>query len=271
MRIFCSLLIMICVGVAACGESGDSSADTTPTSAKPSTSATTTSPTPSTTSADDDLSIADAASSLDAVDSVVVTYCEAALETETRVAAADFTDPVEVEDSVRLQFETLDALEVPEVIETEIKTLLDAIDRYYVLLETVEFDYAAIEDEVLNIFGDPDVARALATLDKFDADNCPLALDGGFEPDENPLGLTEADVLVLLADPNGREGIAEGIVSSTGITLDGARCFLDTTDPTIVAALFSIGVGDQTQVDPEVAGSIFEAFATCGLPSDAFG
>lgn len=175
MRILCALSIMICVGAAACGASGDSSTNTT--------------------------------STLDVVDSVVVAYCEAALETETRV-----------------------------------------------------------EDDVLNMFSDPDVARALATLD-----NCPLALDGGFEPDENPLGLTEADVLVLLADPDGREGIAEGIVSSTGITLDEARCFLDTADPTIVAALFSIGVGDQTQVDPEVASSIFEAFATCGLPSDTFG
>jgi hypothetical protein len=141
MRILCALLIMICVGAAACGASGDSSTNTT--------------------------------STLDVVDSVVVAYCEAALETETRV--------------------------------------------------------------------------------------------------EDPLGLTEADVLVLLADPDGREGIAEGIVSSTGITLDEARCFLDTADPTIVAALFSIGVGDQTQVDPEVASSIFEAFATCGLPSDTFG
>lgn len=55
------------------------------------------------------------------------------------------------------------------------------------------------------------------------------------------------------------------------MTLEQANCFLDETDPNVAAALFAIGVGDQTQVDPAVAGGMFEGLVACDMSIDMFG
>lgn len=257
MRHFLPLVLILSFLAASCGSSTSSTADTT-TSSPPDTVAETT-----TTS--------EVVLDTDSDDAVIDDYCASVNEIDARFAAADFNDPVAVEAALAFQIDTMRAADIPPAIEGDIATMLTTSDDYYQLLETVDFDLMAVETDIIALFDEPAIETAAQNIDEFELQNCPIILGDDVEVDENPLGLTEDDVLEMLQNPAGRAGIAEGIVESTPMTLDQANCFLDETDPNVVAALFSIGVGDQTQVDPDVSGGLFEGLLECDMSIDMFG
>lgn len=260
-RTLLSLVLLVSLVSASCG-SNSSVADATTTTADTATAeiSTTTEVTTTTEEVEEGSD-----------EAIVMAYCASVRDVDARLDAADFTDPIELEAALTYQIDTIASTEVPREIQDDITTMLTVSDDYYQLLETVDFDLFAVEAEILALFETPAVEAAGQNLDEFEAENCPIVLDDAFETDDNPLELTEQDVMDLLQDPAGRTGIAEGIVASTGIDLEAANCFLDETDPSVVAAIFSIGVGNQTQVDPEMAGGMFEGLAACDLSIDTFG
>ncbi len=259
MRHFLSLVLLLSISGVSCGGSTPSASDLASTTTE---AATTTIDSTTTTE-----TMVDA----DSDEAVVDKYCANISEIDSRFDAADFSDPVALEEALTFQIDTMNSTTIPPAIQDDIATMLSVSDDYYQILETVDFDLFAVEDEIASLFDEPGVEAAGQNLDVFESEHCPLTLDEDIEIDDNPLGLTESDVLDLLQDPVGRAGIAEGILESTSMTLEQANCFLDETDPNVVAALFSIGVGDQTQVDPEVSGGLFEGLVACDMSIDMFG
>ena len=276
MRRSLAVLLTLVLTATACG--GSTTADTAPadeaeaaTTTEAETTTTTEAATTTTTTEAETTTTTEAPEPAPSDDAVVSAYCAAAAEVDATLDAADLLDPVALEEALVYQVDTMSAVDAPAEIEADIQTMLVTSDEYLQILEDADFDITVAEDEITALFERPDVDAATTNIESFELENCPLAVDDEFEPSPNDLGLTEDDVRELLADPAGREGIIEGLTSSTELTPEEASCFLDETDASVVVGLFAIGVGQETTIDPAVATGMIEGLTACGLTLDVFG
>lgn len=264
------LLLLLALVAAACGSSTEEAADTTTTTEAPAetTSTTTEAPTTTTTTTTEAPTTTTAPAEIDPDDPTVVAYCEAGDSVNARIDAADFNDPIAVEDAFGYQYDTMSVVEAPAAIEADVATMVDMSNSAYLILEDYDFNFFAASEEIFALTESPEFVAASETLDAFGEAYCPQVEDA--DPLENELGLTEADVLDLLQDPVERLSVAEGMREGTTLTSEEAMCVLDETDPNVIAALFSVGVGE-AEPDLEIMGGFFEGLAACEIPIDAFG
>lgn len=276
MRHLVSLLIVLSLAAAACGSSTETVAEATTTtlgeeSSTTEVEASTTTEAQTTTTESTTTTTEAAPQDLSSTDPVVVTYCATVDDIDTRLDAADFTDPAALEETLTYQLDAMGSIELPGPIADDIVTALSTTTDYLALLEAVDFDVAAADEDATALFESPEFTQAGENIDAFDAEFCPEQVDDEPVADGSTLLLTEDDVVALLDSPEGREGVIGGMVDNTAMTPEEANCFIDNTDPGVLASLFSLGTGDQADIDPAIIGELLGGLEACDLSLGALG
>ena len=115
-----------------------------------------------------------------------------------------------------------------------------------------------------------DFTAAGDRVDAWEAEYCPPVEAASPSTTDNPLGITEADILTLLETEEGRAGMVQGITTTSNMTIEEATCFIDSADSTTIVGLFQVGVGEVAVPSAEVQAGLIAALDACGLDISAF-
>ncbi len=274
---FCALALLVLL--AACsGSTAESAAEantTTTTEAAevtPTTEAETTTTTPpTTTTTTTEAPTTTAAAEVDADDPIVVEYCLASAEADAVSDATDVTDPDAFRTLVAYQIETLSTISAPASIADDLEVVLDVFLQYPAILEPLDYDILAASDAIAEVADTPAFNNATDNLDRFEEEFCPNISTEAEPTAEIPQGITEDDIREFLSTPEGRAGIASGVVTTSSMTQEEALCFVEQTDADTLIELFQLGSGQITTPSPEGQAGLLAGLASCGLDIGVFG
>lgn len=276
-RLFRSTLIATGLFLTACGGSSDSAttpdadaavASDAPTTAAPTTAATTTSESTTTTTAAPTTTTT-AVAALSADDPVIINYCAATVEADNLAENTDYVDVQSFQNVIAGQLFIIEAITFPAPIETDLQVITSGLRDMATAVEAVE----SIDEigPALDPIAESDEFQAAGdNIDAFEAEYCPDVSSSPSTTD-NPNGITEADILALLETDAGRAGIAQGITTTTNLTVEEATCFIDNSEPANLVALFQLGTGETTEPTAEVQAGLVSALEACNLDVSAFG
>ena len=232
--------------------------------------ATTTTTAPTTTTAEPTTTTTTAVAQL-SDDPVVIAYCTASAQAEALAANAN-VDSVESFDALLIeQLALIEGIEAPPAIADDLQMVTEGLRAMSAALEGVT-SLEEVAPALSTVTDAPEFGDAGDNLDAFEAEFCPV-VDTTSSPSttDNPLGITEEDILGFLSTPEGREGIAQGVTTTSNMTQEEALCFVENTDPSILVGLFQLGTGGITEPSAELQAGLLAGLEACGLGVEAFG
>lgn len=235
------------------------------------TTTTTTPPTTTTTTTTTEAPTTTAAAEVDADDPIVVEYCLASAEADAVSDATDVTDPDAFRTLVAYQIETLSTINAPAPIADDLEVVLDVFLQYPAILEPLDYDILAASDAITEVADTPAFNNATDNLERFEEEFCPNISTEAEPTADIPQGITEDDIREFLSTPEGRAGIASGVVTTSSMTQEEALCFVEQTNADTLIELFQLGSGQITTPSPEGQAGLLAGLASCGLDIGVFG